>query len=266
MRYYGDTMGFRQKRQLIVFAIILVVLGGIAFFVVRSLIPEPTCRDNRQNQTEEGVDCGGPCISCAFRNQKGVNMFWVRSVKVRANTYDVVAEISNPNVKLAATGFEYEFKLYDTAGVLVASRQGKSYLYPKETLHLAEIGLTSGHAIRNVDLVIRNTQWALGEEIGPDVIAGNRAYAVEDLDGLRRSVITATLTNRTIADVPDIRLTVVALDDAGNLLGVNSTAIDFLPAGSAQPIKFTWPDIFPSPLSSILLEARSPVRLPKPSL
>jgi len=27
--------------------------------------PVPTCRDNKQNQGEEGVDCGGPCPACA---------------------------------------------------------------------------------------------------------------------------------------------------------------------------------------------------------
>ena len=144
---YTASMDFRARRQLAVLGVIALVVGGIGFLIFRAGLPDPSCQDNRKNQGEEDTDCGGPCASCALREQKPVEIFWTRFVQVRANTYDVAAEVRNPNVRIAAVFFDYEFKLFDTAGVAVVSRRGRAFLYPGETAHLIEIGLLSGVGI-----------------------------------------------------------------------------------------------------------------------
>lgn len=257
-------MDFRTRRQLAVLAVAAIVAGGIGFLAVRASLPAPSCQDNRRNQGEEGVDCGGLCISCALREQKPVEIFWTRFVQIRGNTYDVAAEVRNPNVKLAAVSFDYEFKLFDTAGVAVASRRGRSFLYPGETAHLIEIGLLSGRTIARVSLAIGEAQWRFSDAVGPDVIAGSKEYAVEGDPGMLVSTVKAIVANRGITDVRDITVSALVFDQNGNLLGVHRTLINELGAGTSKATSFVWPTQFPTAPSSLTVEVRSPASLPKP--
>ena len=255
-------MDFRTRRQLAVILVVGLSALAIGFGFYRAFAPQPTCFDNRQNQKEEEVDCGGPCIPCLFKHQKPLEVFWARFVEVRENTYDVAAEIRNPNAKLAATSFEYILKMFDTAGVLVDSRRGTAFIYPAETMHIVEVGLTSGRVIRNVTLRIERERWAISESIAPNVVVGNREYGLESEDGGEKSVLKAIVVNNSVLDVPGIRVAVLAFDDRANLLGVHGTVIDTLRAGESRPVKFIWPSMFPRPVSSIVIEARSAVALP----
>ncbi len=252
-------MDFRTKRQLIVLAIItafFVLVGGSVIYLV---LPEPTCFDDRRNQGEEGVDCGGPCIPCALKEAKPIEVFWVQFVKTREHTYDVAAEVKNPNAKLAAVSFDYEFKLNDTAGVLVAARSGTSFLYPGELSHLAEIGLSSGREIRRASLTIGNVAWRITEAAKPDVIAGGKEHVVRAEDGAPISVVKAFLTNRTLVDLTGVGATVVLSDRDGNLVGVSSTVLPLLRPGAATPVEFRWPIAFSAGVASIIVEPRVPL-------
>ncbi len=256
-------MDFRARRQLAVLGVIAVVVGGIGFFIFRAGLPDPSCRDDRKNQGEEAVDCGGPCVSCVLREQKPVEIFWTRFVQVRGNTYDVAAEVRNPNVKLAAVSFGYEFKLFDTAGVAVASRRGRAFLYPGETAHLVEIGLLFGRTVARASLVIGEVQWQLSDAVGPDVIAGSKEYAVEGDPSMLVSTVRAIVANRGITDVSDIAVSALVFDQNGNLLGTHRTLINELAAGLSKSVSFVWPSLFPMVPSSLMVEVRSPASLSK---
>lgn len=251
-------MDFRARRQLIILFAVFVIAAGIGFLIIRPYLPEPTCADEKKNQGEEEVDCGGPCLACAFKNQKNVDIFWTRFVKVRGNTYDVAAEVRNPNVKLGAASFRYEFKLFDGTGFLVASRRGTSFLYPGETAHLAEIGLTSGRVVTKTAIVLEDLKWMLNDSPRPDLIAGNREYVIEEGEEGKRSVIKALIANRTIQDVPNVVVSALAFDEDGNLLGVNRTRLEAVSANDVAAVRFVWPQAFPRSVSTILVEARSP--------
>lgn len=255
-------MDFRTRRQLAVLAVVGTLAAGALVLILGAALPEASCRDDRKNQGEEAADCGGPCIPCVFRQRKDLEVLWVRHVRVRENTYDVAAEIHNPNVKLGAAAIEYEFKLFDTAGVAVATRRGMAFAYPGETLHLAEVGLTSGRTIQRVGLVLRDVRWVPTDMVGPDIIAGGKEHALEGEEGERRSVVRTIVVNRGVTDVPAVTVAVLVFDDSGNLLGVHRTLVDRLSAGGSQPITLTWPAVFPLPVFSLLIEARSPAALP----
>ena len=259
---YNTSMDFRTRHQLAVFTAALLIvgaMGGLAYLTYR---PSPTCFDGRLNQAEEEVDCGGPCVSCALRHAQPLDIFWVRFIKVRENSYDAVAEVSNPNRKLAATSFEYEFKLFNTSGDVVALRQDTAYIYPGEGMHLAEVGLLSDDAIGNVTLTLRNVRWALSESSAPDVVVGGKEYAVIRDGALRRSTVRAIASNQSVDDVSDLKLAVLVFDTLGNLMGVHRTVLEGLAAGEAKTLTFTWPVEFPDAISSIAIEARSPTALP----
>lgn len=255
-------MDFRIRRQVIVLVAVGFISASIAFSIFYATRPPASCNDNRRNQKEEGIDCGGPCISCALRDARPIDIFWSRFVKSRENTYDAAAEIRNPNVKLGASSLDYEFKLFDTAGVAVARRRGRTFVYPGETAHIVEIGFVSGRIIRSVSITVLDVKWAFTENIGPDVIAGNKEYMEEVADGGRYSVLKAIVTNRTLAAVKGLVVNALVFDDENNLLGIDSTVIDEIPSGQAAPVKFAWPQVFGKPVASLTVEARSKDGLP----
>lgn len=259
---YTLSMDFRTRRQLAVLALVGLVIAAVGFLAAKRLIPKPSCSDTRQNQNEEEADCGGPCLPCVFKHQKDVEVFWTRFVKVRGNTYDVAAEIRNPNVKLAAAHFDYEFKLFDESGFLVASRRGTSFIYPGETVHLAEVGIVSGRIVRDASITFENFKWILTEAQSPDIIAGNREYVIEVANGARSSVIKALIGNRTLSDFSEIEVSALAFDERGNLLGVNRTILRQVLAGETKAVKFSWPIVFSEDVSSLVVEARSNIAIP----
>lgn len=255
-------MDFRTKRQLVVLVILAVFFVVVAGAVIWRLAPEPTCFDNRQNQGEDGVDCGGPCIPCALKESKPIEVYWVRFVKTREGTYDVAAEIKNPNARLGARAFDYEFKLHDTAGVVVAVRQGRSFLYPGELAHLIEVGLTSGRVLERASLTVANPEWLVTESSPPDLIAGGKTHAIESADGTLSSFLRASLSNRSLADVPEVRIGALLSDSDGNLVGVSATVVNGLPAGAVKPVEFRWPLAFGERVASITIEPRVPLAEP----
>ena len=254
-------MDFRTRRQLAVILVLLAMAAAVFFLLYTKFAPAPTCFDSRRNQNEEEADCGGPCIPCAFRHRQDIQIFWARFVTSRQDTYDVAAQIRNPNVKLGAPSFEYIFKLFDTAGIEVVSRRGTSFIYPGETIHLAEVGLRSARVIRSATLSVENIRWVLTDRIALDIIAGNREYRI-DQEGGERGVVAARISNRTISDILGITVGALVFDSDGNLLGVHRTVLDRIGTGETRPVTFIWPTIFSRPVASIIIEARSPLVLP----
>lgn len=250
-------MDFRTRRQVTIALIAFGIVGGVAALAIWLNAPPPSCEDNRRNQGEEEVDCGGPCTPCTFRHQKPIEAVWTRFVQVRENSYDVAAELYNPNVKLGASAVRYEFKLFDASGVLVASRVGAGFIYPRETMHLTEIGLISGRTVTQATLELGRPEWLSTEAVRPDIIAGNRSYRIVTEDGIEKSTVEAIVTNRAIEDLRDIAVAVLLLDEKGNLLGAHRTVIASLASGASEAIKLTWPAVVAEAVASIVIEARS---------
>lgn len=250
-------MDFRTKRQLIALFTLVAILGVAAFVFWRSFVYVETCTDGRLNQNEEAVDCGGACIPCLVKSRKDVEVRWVRAVTSRVGVYDAVAEVRNPNDRVAANRFDYEFRLLDSAGNVIARQQGRSYLYARELVHLVEFGIRApAAAVTRAEFSILDTEWTVSDALLPDVIAANRMYAVESDEGVDRSVLRAILRNRSLREMTHLFITAFALDGNGNLLGANGTEIAELKAADAVPVVFAWPVVFAAPVESIIIEAR----------
>jgi len=247
-------MDFRTKRQFAVIAVVaLVVVMPIAVFIYTKL-PQATCFDSRRNQGEEKVDCGGPCVPCVLKHPQDVSVFWARFVALGQDSYDAAAEVRNPNIKLGAKEFEYEFQLFDDAGVIVARRVGRSFIFPGQTVHLIEANIKTMRVVSRVSLVVREIQWVFTDIIQPDVAIGDRKLtATTDSGG---AILTATLLNRSLSDFDEVVISALILDEQGNMLAVSKTVEKNVRAGEGRRIFFSWPSVLPHENPSVIIEPK----------
>lgn len=257
-------MDFQTHRQLSAFIIAALLIIAGAFVAFQIIVPDASCRDNIRNQQEEEVDCGGQCIPCSLKNPEDVEIFWVRFFETRDNTYDVVAEIRNPNVGVGVYSFDYELELIDSTNKSAVVRAGRSFIYPNETTHISEIAMQTERVVRSARLTISNEVWTISDAAPPDMIAGSKEYQIEDSAGIRQGVVSAVVSNRTVRDMENITVHAIVLDAEGNVMGVNQTLIDRIAAGQSQPVKFIWPTLFPKSPSSLIVEPRSRINIPAP--
>ena len=248
------VVDFRKKRQLVIIATVLaaifIPIGIIAYIYA----PRPTCFDNRRNQGEEKADCGGPCIPCALKHPEEMSVFWVRFVEVRENTYDIVAEVRNPNLKLGARQFEYDFQLFDTAGVQVAKRISRSFIFPGETTYLVETNIQTERLLDHATLALGDTSWVFTDVISPDVVVGEKR--LNFLSARNETTLQATLINRSLLDFGEIFLSALIFDERGNILAASKVTEKNLNSGESRPIFFSWPREIKRDKTTVTVESR----------
>lgn len=250
-------MDFRRKRQLVILLVAVAVAAGILFLFARRLIPQPTCFDNRKNQGEEEVDCGGPCAPCALKHQEPLVIAWPpRFFLAGEHQYDIVAELRNPNLALGGT-FLYSFQIFDNTGFLLAEQKGRSFIYPGETMHLIENAFQTERTIDHVNFEITGMNFALFRGAEPDLIAGRKTYDIQiGRQGKRISRVSAVLANRTLEDQKNIMVNALLYDKDGNLIGVSKTVVDSLASGSSVPLEFLWYGVVAPEINLITIEPR----------
>ena len=248
-------LSWRVRRQLVA----LLIAGGLAALIIfsflPSIIPDPTCRDQRQNQGEIEADCGGPCAPCEVRNPRALEVLWVRGVPVRPNTYDLAAFVQNPNEVLAAPLVEYEFSLFDGSGQ-VARMTGRTFLLPQERTYVIETNLTTTREPLRVEFKATKIDWEVSQKERPNIVVERREYRAEEIAGKRRSAVDAVILNRSPYDFNEVETDVVVLDADGNLLGVNQIILEDILAGARREFRSLWPVEFSGEVVTIEVEPR----------
>ncbi|MDO8500010.1 MAG: hypothetical protein Q7S66_05165 [bacterium] len=217
-------------------------------------MPWPTCSDNKQNQGEEEIDCGGPCSSCALKHPEDMSVLWARFVQVRENTYDAVAEVRNSNIKLGAADFEYVFRFYDDQGVLVAERDSHSFVFPGETIHPVAVNVKTQRTLKRATFTVKNIKWLFTDKISPDVVVGDKQFKTDPLKKI--SSLTAALINRSLTDFQEVFLNALILDKTGNVIVVSNITEKDLLSGETRPVVFSWPISVSELAPFIIIEAR----------
>ena len=211
--------------------------------------------DNKQNQGEFGVDCGGPCGPCELKNPKVITTFWARAVKVRDNLFDAAALIQNQNEVLSSSHVVYEFALFDEFG-LVTRKKGETYLLAQERTPIIEPGIVTTRDPSRVEFRIVSIDWQVRKDIHPNVFAERREYKVVGAGDKKQGVVDATIFNGTPYDYRSVDVYVLALDKDNNLLGVNRSALENIRAGSHNPLRLIWPQELPGAVASVEVTTR----------
>jgi hypothetical protein len=227
---------WRFKKQFSYFAIFAAIILTIAaIFILRSM-SGGTCFDNKQNQNEEGVDCGGVCNPCK-ENIKELSILWKRFFVSGKNLYEAAAMIENPNHFWGAELLNYKFKLYDKNNILIALKDGVTFLNPNERLLLMKSSLDVKERIPyRVAIEFDDINWKYIEKDPPNLTVIKKDFYKRG----SLSILEAEIKNNSLENTKNIYVSTVLLDKNENAFAVSQTKIDYIPAESVGKAVFTW--------------------------
>lgn len=243
---------WRARRQLLYFGIFSVVVLALVAGLVWHFWPKPTCFDAKQNQGEEDIDCGEPCAPCVGE-VRDLSVLWVRPFKSKEGFYDAAALIKNPNSFAGLSDIKYQFKLYDANNILIAIREGSTFINPNEEYIIFESNINAGPRVAQRAIIEfeETKNWKRIEKEEPIF-----SVAKKDFTNLPFPRLQADIKNQTLVDLRDVSATAVLFDEQGNTGGASYTKIDSIPAESVQTAYFTWPAPFDKEPASIKIFLR----------
>jgi len=245
-------MDYRRKKQIIIASILalaLILLAVGAYF--KWFYRAPTCFDAKQNQNEEGVDCGGPCsISCELLTVKNLRIEWAKAIFLKEGLYDAVAKVENINPNYGLDKFNYTFKLFDENKQLLVQKQGTSFILPGQKKYIIEANLSSAKKPSSTEFIIDEslkTDWQRlkNDFKSPDIFIHDKQFKyLENQPGKpsQGGVAQASgiIKNSSSFDFDKISVSVVLFDEKKEIIGVNKTEAYTIPAGEERYFSALW--------------------------
>lgn len=248
------AISWTVKKQLTFFALFLLAIS-LVIVIVLTKLATPTCFDNKQNQGEEGVDCGGPCKNQCLGEVKEILVLWTKFFEISQGKYDTIALIENPNLFLGLSFVKYWFKLYDKDNVLIAIRDGETFINPGETFPIFETNIDTGQRVlsRAFIEIEKNLNWERTGKEKPQLVVSKKQFSSQP----PFPRLNAAINNKSIFSVDNIFAVAILYDKDKNAMAVSATKIDNLQGGASRDISFTWSQPFSEEPSSIEIFLRT---------
>lgn len=218
---------------------VIVIGGPLAYWYFS--IPA-TCTDGIQNQGETAIDKGGPCPLLDERALQPHAVLWARSFRVRDGSYNAAAYIQNPNQNAGVRSAHYHFGLYDAQNILIAERDGTTYVMPGAITPVLESRIDAGNRI------VAHTYFEFTDPLSWERMKNNAlSLAITNKEISNTYTVprlSASVRNSSVGDVTDISFVAVIFDPAGNAFAASATTLERLGPDASSQIVFTWPDPF----------------------
>ena len=222
--YTFDMSSKRLIKQIIYGFFYLVFFSGLGygiyFLVFRA---SPTCFDNRQNQDETAVDCGGSCVSCALKNLSPVEIFLQpKFLNADLESGSAYFQLKNSN-SVGADHFSYYLDFYDVQDGLIDTVSGTSFVYPRSIKTIVEAPIRINFEnIGRVGLRIEDFNWRLAEEFSqPDL--RSRAVKSEIIKDQIR--VTGLALNNNSFKLSAVNIAAVIFSKSGREVAASKTVI-----------------------------------------
>jgi len=237
---WGQRRKFIYLGTIVVIFIIIVVWIFMAYFY-----KTPTCFDKKQNQTELGVDCGGPCQLLCPAQYVPLTVLWSRFSKVSDGVYNVLAYIENPNISAGANNLTYTFKLYDSRGILLKERSGRTFAPANKIMAVFEADMLTGNNVPvRVDFSFTSPAVWLKQNSKETGLSISQSVLSREDTAPR---LSTTITNKTINIINQVEAIAIAYNELGNTVAFSRTIVDSLIGKEAREISFNWPKPFVEP-------------------
>ena len=259
----SDPSSYRTKKRLFVVSVYIVLFVLIGWWVYKASRPAPTCTDGAKNQNQTGIDCGGVCGACAptFASAVDLKIKSTSLVYGGVNSYDVVAQIFNPNAEDGAQSFDYVFTLKDDRDAVLVERHGTEFILPGETKYITETQLESPTVPKKISFVVSNQVWKHfvgGYQEKPTINVYSKNYN-QITSGVGFGEATGLVVNESAFDFVNIKVKAILFDANDKPIAVNSTELQTVKAGERRDFRLVWPTAFPGAVMRMEAEAETNV-------
>lgn len=219
-------MQSRLLKQVIYGSLYLAIILGIAYIIYLPFRSPPSCFDEKLNQRETEIDCGGPCEPCELRRLKPITVSPVTIFDVSEGKLTALFEMRNPNVNFGAQKLTYKINFYDSRGSLVSSRTNDSFIYPGEIKLTMEAGLNiDPRSIIRAAVELSGFSWQPVSEFSlPKTTTRDLRVEIEATE--RRALVSGFLVNENSFELAQAVLNVVIHNSLGARVGASKTLIE----------------------------------------
>ena len=232
-------MNWRFKRQLVIFLIIIgiLILGGVFLFNSGG---QANCFDGRKNGDETGVDCGGSCQLACAAEAKPLLVRFSRPFQAAPGVYNAVSYVENPNPKEAIYKIDYEFRLYDNSDILIAERNGSTYIPPNQRIAIFETDIRTFQRVptRADFQFLNDPQWITINQAAINLPVTVNDEKIFSVDGSPK--LSAIVRNDSLYILNDLTVAAILYDDSGNAVAASKTLIESIGPKENQSLLFSW--------------------------
>lgn len=241
------AMEKRDKKRLFIIAAYAVIFVGIIFLIYQWTRPAPDCFDGKQNQDEQGIDCGGMCAKkCPIVARENLIVRQTGYVESGiAGSYDIYAEVANPNSSVGSGNFIYKFSVKNSAGEIMAEPAGTSFILPADKKYIIETNVAVKDIPASVELSVSDPQWVETSDAyeKPELKVVSKNYN-EITSGIGFSEATGLLKNESPFSFSFIDLRIILENEDGKIVALNSTRMNTVNAGENRDFRVSWPNRF----------------------
>ena len=225
-------------------SLVLIVLISVTAFAFMYRVP--SCADQKQNQDEQGIDCGGSCAYlCTAQVTPPLEVF-TRALTLPSGRTDVIAYVQNPNKTAEAKAAPYTLELYSADALVLGRIQGTVDLPAGSLVPIYVRAATQRVAVARAFI-----------SFSPDKISWRTPKQTHILPRVTESTlsegssprITARLVNDSFESLYGVRAVVIVYDASGTAIATSETLVPAISAQSSAPVTFTWNDPFTVPVS-----------------
>jgi hypothetical protein len=247
-------MGKSILKRLIIGLIYLIFFSAVFWFLYSMFKPKPNCTDAIKNQNEEGVDCGGICPEkCEKKEAKTLNIGETGVVESSiAGEYDFYGLVINPNNVFGSKNFTYQIKFKDENGLILAERNGDSFILPGDKKYIIENNIKLDRIPTSIDFSVTDPEWIEMDDIyeKPDLQIVSKSYN-EITSGVGFSEAKGLLQNRSPFDFALIKVKVLLRDANGKIVALNATEMRTVKSGEDRDYRAFWPSRFSGEVANV---------------
>jgi len=235
----------RSIKQLIYGTLYLVILGALGWGIYGIAKPTASCFDNKLNQDEQEVDCGGKsCIVCAIRHLKPLQAAPLNLFRV-GDQLTALLEFRNPNSTYGASSFSYTITLYDSQGTVLGTQQKTSFIYPTEIKNVfaTDFGVSAASVARGESVIDASSiAWRpLNDFPLPRAIV--RSTTVETDSVKHEAVVRGILVNDNSFVMSRATIVAIASDAFHFFVGTSQTLLQAITPQEERPFRIVIPGI-----------------------
>jgi len=234
--------GIKRAVIILVYIVIISIIWTAFYYLFRA---KPTCNDGKKNQSEENIDCGGPCQKCeSIPPIENLIIAEKHVIQAGSSKYDALVRIKNLNSLFGVANFEYSFDFFDGGGKLVAEKEGSSFILPAEAKYIFAFNATLKEKPERFDFRIKSFRWQkFSSYEEPDIPVFQKEFSFVS-SGSGFAELKAKIQNRSGYDFRKITTRAVLRNLQGEPVAINETNNNDVTTNEEREIIFNWNDPF----------------------